>query len=96
MVFLGGIFMSVVIEQENLEILGRRLQEVRELRQMSALRLAAEMESSLTSIRDWENGARKLQPATIRAWQKPLTQLSRRIVLARIVSTGTRLQASNH
>jgi transcriptional regulator with XRE-family HTH domain len=57
---------SVVTEQENLEILGNRLREVRELREMSALRLAAEMESSLTSVRDWENGARKLQPATIR------------------------------
>jgi transcriptional regulator with XRE-family HTH domain len=58
--------MSIVLEQENLERLGQRLQEVRELRAMSALRLAAEMESSLTSIRDWENGSRKLQPATIR------------------------------
>ena len=58
--------MNLVMEQENLEILGQRLQEVRELRRMSALKLAAEMESSLTSIRDWESGARKLQPATIR------------------------------
>ncbi|MDQ7026335.1 MAG: helix-turn-helix transcriptional regulator [Anaerolineae bacterium] len=58
--------LNLVVEQENLEILGERLREVRTLRNMTPLRLAAEMESSLTSIRDWENGERKLQPATIR------------------------------
>jgi transcriptional regulator with XRE-family HTH domain len=57
--------MSLVREQNNLEILGRRLKEIRELRLMSPLKLAAEMESSLTSVRDWEEGARKLKPLTI-------------------------------
>jgi len=53
-------------EQRNLEILGERLRAVRESRGMSSLQLAAAMESSLTSIRDWENGARKLQSDTVR------------------------------
>ena len=61
-----GFAMDLVQQQVNLEILGQRLKTIRELRQMSPLKLAAEMESSLTSIRDWENGARKLQSDTIR------------------------------
>lgn len=58
--------MDLVREQENLEVLGQRLQAIREQKGMSPLKLAAAMDSSLTSIRDWENGARKLQSATIR------------------------------
>ncbi|MEO1643634.1 MAG: helix-turn-helix transcriptional regulator [Chloroflexota bacterium] len=58
--------MDLIREQRNLETLGHRLQATRESRDMSPLQLAAVMESSLTSIRDWENGARKLQSATVR------------------------------
>ncbi|GAB5490502.1 MAG: hypothetical protein Phog2KO_07170 [Phototrophicaceae bacterium] len=58
--------MNPIQEQENLVTLGQRLKRVRELRGMSALKVAATMDSSLTSIRDWENGARKLQSDTVR------------------------------
>lgn len=58
--------MDLVQLQENLEVLGERLKTIREERGMTPIKLAAEMDSSLTSIRDWENGERKLQPATIR------------------------------
>lgn len=58
--------MDAVQEQLNLEKLGERLRLIREQRGMSTLKLAAAMDSSLTSIRDWENGARKLQSATVR------------------------------
>lgn len=58
--------MDLIQLQENLATLGERLKTIREARGMSPIKLAAEMESSLTSIRDWENGERKLQPATIR------------------------------
>lgn len=58
--------MDPIKEQQNLETLGERLRTVRELRGMSALKLAAAMDSSLTSIRDWESGARKLQSDTVR------------------------------
>lgn len=58
--------MNPIQEQQNLETLGDRLRQVRELRGMSALKLAAAMDSSLTSIRDWESGARKLQSDTVR------------------------------
>lgn len=51
---------------QNLETLGKRLKAIRIQRGMTPLKLAASMDSSLTSIRDWENGERKLQPATIR------------------------------
>jgi len=67
--------MDLIQQQENLETLGQRLKTIRELRGMTPLKLAAEMESSLTSIRDWESGARKLQPATIRRLAQAL-QLS--------------------
>ena len=65
--------MNLIAEQENLEKLGRRIQAMREMRQMSALKLAAELESSLTSVRDWEMGSRKLQPATIRRLAETLS-----------------------
>lgn len=58
--------MSLVDEQIKLEILGQRLRAIREQRNMSPLKLAAALDSSLTSVRDWETGARKLQSSTIR------------------------------
>lgn len=67
--------MDLIQLQENLETLGQRLKALREQRGMSPLKLAAAMDSSLTSIRDWENGERKLQPITIRRLAEAL-QLS--------------------
>ena len=58
--------MNPIQEQQNLETLGKRLKRIREIRGMSALKVAAAMDSSLTSIRDWENGSRKLQSDTVR------------------------------
>jgi len=57
--------MNSVREQHNLEILGERLRDIREMRGMNQLKLAAVMDSSLTSVRDWEDGARNLKPDTI-------------------------------
>ncbi|MEO1287923.1 MAG: helix-turn-helix transcriptional regulator [Chloroflexota bacterium] len=57
---------DLIQEQANLAKLGERLKAIRDFREMSPLKLAAEMESSLTSVRDWESGARKLQSGTIR------------------------------
>jgi transcriptional regulator with XRE-family HTH domain len=67
--------MNLIRLQQNLETLGQRLKTIRKQRGMTPLKLAAAMDSSLTSIRDWENGERKLQPATIRRLAEAL-QLS--------------------